>query len=168
MPSGNAVSSGSRPRRALQHGRMLGAGGEQLGRQRAGIRGAQQPDRLHVGRHRAPLQRERRLELVPAGTGLGRAGLRRASERVAQAGDVPPPLGCQRLAHAAAQPLVGGHQRQLDRQRAAEQLGVRRDRLLLVPAAGQQQSRAGGDQRTPGDHHQTVESRFSISSTGRV
>ena len=61
----------------------------------------------------------------------------------------------------------GGHQRALGRELAQHRVGRRGDDLLLLPAPRQQRDRAAGEQRPPG-HHQTVESRFSISSTGSV
>ena len=60
-----------------------------------------------------------------------------------------------------------GRQRALGRELAQQRVGRRGDDLLFLAATRQQRSRAAGEQGPPG-HHQTVESRFSISSTGSV
>ena len=64
----------------------------------------------------------------------------------------------------------GGGQRTLGGERGEQHVGGLRDglSLVLLPAPREQRSRAPREeQRAPG-HHQTVESRFSISSTGSV
>ncbi len=67
--------------------------------------------------------------------------------------------------------LVGGDQRQRRGPRRREQLGIRRRLALLRAAARGEQACARPEEQaaaTGTHYHQTVESRFSISSTGRV
>ena len=133
-PSGKAVGIELPPtERRAATSRCRGGVGHQLGQQRAGGERAHEPDRVHVGAQRGPLERQRRPPAArrPAPRAPARRprapasrSRRTCSRSRAASSRADPPAGA----------LVGVGERQRGGQRRREQLGVGR-RLLRGAAA---------------------------------
>jgi hypothetical protein len=143
-----------------------GLGGEDLHHRDARVRVGQPRQRRHVGEDRLLLARDARRQVdgaVGAGPWRGDPGERREALEMARV------LAHQQLRHGRADHRRAG--RGLDVEQAAQHLGVgrRRGARLVHPAAAEQQRRRHAEEAPAREaYHQTVESRFSISSTGRV
>jgi hypothetical protein len=154
--------------RALQQRLLLGRADHQLGEQGAHravggpagggdvgaqLRGGGGQRQRHAGRAR--------------GVGLGPRLPARRPQRGLEPARSRAGARVETVERRAPQAPVGreGHLRGLQLQR--EQVGAVRAGVLLGPAAGEQRRGAARQQRAA-TYHQTVESRFSISSTGRV
>ncbi len=105
-----------------------------------------------------------RRSLLVAGAGLAVAGCGSQEREVPPDAELLAPSLAAALALADAYERAGGR---LGRELAQQRIRRGGDDVVLLPAPRQQRHGAAGEQRAP-RHHQTVESRFSISSTGRV